>query len=285
MKMKKIIYTSACALLMGAFMLVSSCSKQDDAIHGPSTEAQNNEDIAKKVKSIISRMPQYKVGSVVGKYGVLKLSDKDGGGQITDDAWSFSQPSNGWSYSSPTGTQYSQNTLWVSAGAFGANTGGTVVAGATSLDINYTFCFSADESAFGLNLFSGATFSGVSVVIGVSGDFEALQNAQEGDNLLDYFFGLAFYIVYDSPASGQYEVFSWFDGFDDPEFVDEKSFAFVIDFRNSRLYLSTSGSVNVNGGSMGFNGEYLEISGFGSNFNFNEISANTVTGFGVMGCN
>ena len=193
-------------------------------------------------------------------------------------------------------TRETNSTIFITGGSFGANSSvGTVVAGSSVLDIGFTFCFASDGDPVGLNFFNvnGANFNGVSAVIGVSGDFEAIQNGTVNDttSFADFFQGLAFYIVYDGEASGKYDVVNWLDiDLNDTAATHGQSFAFALDFKTGHLFLSKSGSVKVTDGSMDFDGEYFDVGGFlnadgdfdlsGSNLTYN-----TVPGFGAMGCN
>jgi len=282
--MKKSIIISASALFIGALMLVSSCSKHDGGPCGPDA----NQKLDKKVKTLVSKLPHLMLTKGTPK-------TRPGVGDSRDNGFNFSDPGSGISFSvSSSGLTFTQNanTIYVSTSAFGTNSAsGTVVAGGTTLDINYTFCFSASDSASGLNLFDmgNGGFSGVSAVIGVSGDFSALATADSSTSFSDVFKGLAFYIVYDDVASGNYDVIDWTSGLNNVSNGNQKSFAFAFDFQKGKLYLSSGGKITVTGGSMDFNGEYLEVGGFtDSDGNF-DVSGNltytTVSGFGAMGCN
>src|SRR5690606_34219482 len=185
--------------------------------------------------------------------------------------------------------------LFVSYGAFGSNTGsGTVIAGNTALNINYTFCFSVDEEALGLDLgFGDADFDGMSGVLGISGDFEALMNGNFEDtaDIFDYFHGLAYYLVYDNEAQGNYEIINFIEDMESAEEEEGKGFSVVYGFTSNSfaLYFSKDGTLNVSGGSMDFSGNYygivfenlMEADEEGDLFNFDFVE---VPGFGQMGC-
>ena len=280
--MKKLIYNSVLLFLTGSVLLMSSCSKHDDQKGGSAVSSSEQ----RKIRDLIKRLPIEKM-----VYQRAMLNGKKG--DHVTGAWTFGIPNAGivFSNGSATGITLSNGptTLYIASSSFGANTGGTVVAGATSLDINYTFCFaSSDSDAMGLGLFDlgNGGFNGVSSVIGVSGDFEELGNANDSTSFGDIFKGLAFYIVYDGTAEGKYDVVDFSD-IGDSTATKAKSFAFIMDFENGRIYLSKNGAINVSGGSMNFQGEYYEITGIyddngGVNYN-GDISV--VSGFGAMGCN
>lgn len=286
--MKNIRFKSAWLLLVGSFLIISSCSKKDDGHYGPSSDNKQASQ-EQKIKQLIKRLPLTKLLSAEQH---RRSNAARTAAQELTGGWDFSNPSNSTTWSSPSGVTYSQstNTVFLSPGSFGGSAGsvGTVVAGPSSLDINGTFCFSADFSGNNLDLFNMG-FSGVSGVIGVSGDFGALANANSNTSFTDIFHGLAYYIVYDSHASGSYTVVDWFGAnLGNNNSLQGACFAFVFDFQNGRLFMSSSGTINVSGGSMNFNGQYFEISGFllGTNgIDTDNITFSEVPGFGTMGCN
>jgi hypothetical protein len=215
--------------------------------------------------------------------------------EATDRDFNFGDPNPGWSFSNSNGVNYVANAdgsggvLWISSGAFGGNSGGTVVAGSTTLSIDYSFCFEASSSAMGLDLFdSGANLSGISGVVGIDGDFDALLSGtvDSTSTFTDYFNGFAAYFVYDNEAQGTYEILNFLNDLNDTSLSD-KGFSYVLGFQEGNFYLSDSGTLNVNGGSMTFTGEYFGLEGlFDSLFNGNDnVEFVTVSGAGSMGCN
>src|ERR1043166_6749296 len=197
--MKKTIYKLTLALSLGvAMMFVNSCSKDDCDKHtGPSTTDQQR--TMSRVKQYVKKLPVQNL--------VHELRRRSNSGNTQPQEFTFADPGAGSSYTYVTlttytsvdGTTYTTNsyTVYAAYNSFGAGaSGGTVVAGPTSLDINYAFCFSASDVGFGLDLFgTGAPIDGISAVIGVDGDFNALQNANDSTDLADIFHGLAFYFV------------------------------------------------------------------------------------------
>ncbi len=285
--MKNIIFKSLLAVFLFGMLAMSSCKKQDPTVTTDATRVDANlQTRDRRIKDLLSKLPHIKLDNSQHQGVVYRPHNlsKDGG-------WNFSDPTaDQTTYSDHNGT------IYVSATSFGANSAsiGKVVAGLTSMNINYTFCFSYDNggSALGGSLFSstGAPNNGLSGVIGVSGDFSNLQHADSTTNFSDIFTGLAYYFVYDGKPSGQYDVIDWTNhDWNDSSSFDKKCFAFIFDFKNGRLFLSSGGTINVNGGSMMYNGEYLEVSGFmdsNGNYNLNgQLAYQTVTGFGSMGCN
>lgn len=215
---------------------------------------------------------------------------------IQNRDFSFATPNDGWNFSGPTGEIiYAEDGSYVviTSPQFGSNSGGgTIIAGNSALDIDYTFCFSASDEALGLDLFDfGGEISGVSTVIGIGGDFEALMDGDvdEDADFTDFFHGFAAYIVYANEAQGTYEVLNWLNDLDeDPDFLDDKGFGYVFDFQNEGLYFSSDGTLSVQGGDITFNGEYLAITDFILSFGEDEdedISFDYVSGYGTLGCN
>ncbi len=294
--MKKIIYSITLALFFGALMFVSSCKKDDKGCYG-NAPATKEDVVQNRIKAMIKKLPIGNVGEIAGRYGIKPMK-----GQAihssTRDGWSFAHPDDGMNYSSNGGITYSSTThlFYITPSSFGAasSIGGTVVAGSTSLDINYAFCFAYEDgdAAVGGDLFSasGATTNGLSGVIGLSGDFDQLQNSDSTTAFSDIFHGIAFYFVYDGRPDGQYDVADWLNlDWGDSTTYDNKCFAFIFDFVNGKLYLSKDGHIDVSGGSMSFNGNYLEVTGFlndeGQYDLSGDLTYNTVPGFGTMGCN
>ncbi len=295
--MKKIIYSILVALFIGSVMFVSSCKKEEKTYGNcPETKEQAMQN---KIKAMIRRLPIGSVGDVAGRYKIKDAKSMPVTQGFFRDGWNFADPGEGVSFASNGGITYSAatNTFYISPSSFGAgggSIGGTVVAGGSSLDINYAFCFSADngDEPVGGDLFSAtnATTNGLSGVIGISGDFDALMNADSTTEFSDIFHGIAFYFVYDGRPDGQYDVVDWLDvTWSDSTTFDNKCFAFIFDFVNGRLFLSKSGHIDVSGGSMTYDGDYLEVTGFldeDGNYDLSgDLDYNTVPGFGTMGCN
>jgi hypothetical protein len=241
------------------------------------------------------------VRGMVNRMPVIRIYDENDNRFIDIDFekrnFSFSEPNDGWNFSSSDDVVWESadgggGILFIGAGAFGSNTGGTIVAGNTSLNVNYTFCFAASDQALGLDLFdTGADIDGISGVIGIAGDFDALLNDEvdEDADFTDYFQGFAAYFVYDNEASGSYDILNWMDELEsDLSDLDGKGFGFVFNFADFALYFSYDGTLNVSGGSIGFNGQYLALEDLGEFMldwdEEDEPEVSIVNGFGVMGC-
>jgi hypothetical protein len=217
----------------------------------------------------------------------------------------FSDPDEGFSFDDP-----DQNgvILWADGdvdyivfstgiGTAGNGGGGTVVAGNTALNMDLTVCLSVEEVASGDgygDLFdSGFGFSEYGAVFGIAGDFEALAEADwdaEDFDPFEFFHGYAaYYVITDGELEGSHEVFDWLDTSDDgSDDYNDMASSFVMDFSNFALYFATSGNVNVSGGSMTFNGEYIAIEDLFLDFlgeGEEDPEVSVVSGFGTMGCN
>jgi len=217
----------------------------------------------------------------------------------------FSDPDEGFSFDDP-----DQNgvILWADGdvdyivfstgiGTAGNGGGGTVVAGNTALNMDLTVCLSVEEVASGDgygDLFdTGFGFNEYGAVFGIAGDFEALAGADwEADDFdpFEFFHGYAaYYVITDGELEGNHEVFDWLDTSDDGSGdYDDMASSFVMDFSNFALYFATSGSVNVSGGSMTFNGEYIAIEDLFLDFlgeGEEDPEVSVVSGYGTMGCN
>jgi len=281
----------AVSVLTVSSALFTGCQKEQEftGMKAPQKKVTVNADQQRMLQDMAGRVP------------TLRIYDENDNRFIDIDLknrnFSFSEPNDGWNLSSSDDVVWEPadgggGILFIGAGAFGGNTGGTIVAGSTALNINYTFCFSASEEALGLDLFdTGANIDGISGVIGIAGDFEALLNDEvsEDSDFTDYFQGFAAYFVYDNEASGSYDILDWLSDLDgDLDDLDGNGFGYVFGFENFSLYFSYSGTLNVSGGSIGFNGEYLGFENLDELFfNFDdeeEPEIDIVPGFGVMGC-
>ncbi len=198
--------------------------------------------------------------------------------------WSFANPEPNTIYASGGGLVVyisSSSTNW----GYGSPTH-TITAGSTTLNVQ-TLCLAVDASAYA-TMFAGQTgslpFDGISVVMGLDADFSLLANASSS-NFGNYFRGLAYYLVYDSPANGAYDVIDWtnYTGL----FPNQLGFAmmFSFDLQNNfgAFYFSQDGQLNVSGGDISFNGNYWGIeTDFGS---INpSLTYGTYSGSGTMGC-
>ncbi len=286
---------TAAILAVVTLLFGTSCSKDDTA------PAQKR---VGEVKALTDKNHQDKVSELVRKSPAISWYNSTMNKIITIDpnseekSFNFSDPNPGWNFSSAEGTvwqpsPYGGGILFIGPGSFGGNAGGTVVAGNSTLNINHTFCFSASDEALGLDLFDfgdGPEFTGISGVIGIAGDFDALVTGEfdEDDDIFEYFQGLAFYIVYDNEANGNYPILNWFDDLDESDsFFQNKGFAWVFAFNNpAGIYFSKNGNLSVSGGSMTFQGTYfgLQISDFDLD-GYDDFDFVEVEGFGTMGCN
>lgn len=275
-------------------LAIVACSKKNDSASAPAQTPPTEEETKASIKRVIDNMPAFELQTKEGK--TLRVERTEQGG------WTFSTPpsESGYNYTESTGTytfvetSTSGGTLSVAASGFGGNGasgGGTIVAGNASYNMKYTFCLSADEELFDLGLVD-ADFSGVSMVIGIEGDLDAiLQGAEidpDGTDFEDLFKAFAFYIVYDDRASGTYEVVDWItDLGEDAATLDKKGFAYIFDIKNTQIFLSKSGQLTVSGGSIGFSGKYFNVdfSTFDENSDLEDINFKEVDGFGALGCN
>jgi hypothetical protein len=258
-------------------LLFLSCSKSELTIS--KKEQKLTADMSKKLKNELEKLPLIiRVrDSVNHRYVDFNAKTQT---ISTTKSWSFSNPSPNTIYASSQGLVVYISTPNTS---FGNGSGtATINAGNTTLNVQ-TQCLAIDLSAFAAA--SGSLpIDGFSMVIGLDADFSLLQNANTMC-FSDFFKGLAYYMVYDSPASGSYNVIDW----NNPNFSinNNDGYAYVFSFENcndGKFYFSKSGSIDVNNGDMSFqNGHYWELSGL---FNSINTGANLVDypGSGTMGC-
>jgi hypothetical protein len=293
---KSIIRAMAAGALAFGAIVFTGCQKEEITNTGSnpltsSKKVELTEAQMRKVREISAQIPMVRLyDEVHGRYMDINITER------WNRDWTFANPYEG--------AEYSESGSWVSADGTemvvfsvngttsGAGGGGTVVVGNTTLNIDYAFCFNVDVQAVGLDLFDfGGTFDGVSGVIGIAGDFEALANDELGEDadFEEFFDGYAAYIVYDSQANGTYEVLDWFEdlegGSDD---LEGNAFSYVLDWTNFGLYFSSAGTITASGASLNFEGEYLSLLDFDLTIDEEgeeEMEAEFVDGFGQMGCN
>ncbi len=289
---------AAVSLTAAVLLFGSSCTKDDynsgDLSDPSETREIKDKDTRDEIKTAADQIPAISwYNSTMDK--IITFDPKN-----EEKSFDFSDPNPGWNFSNADEVywQPAQNgggILFVGPGSFGGNTGGTVVAGNTALNITSTFCFAASEEALGLDIggFGGPEFDGISGVVGIAGDLDALANQEfeDEDEIFDYFEGIAYYVVYDNEASGNYDILNWFDNLEeeDPDEFGGKGFAWVYGFSPNEwsLYFSQNGQLNVSGGNINFQGNY-----FGLVFSFDQLDDEDifgfdfveVAGFGQMGC-
>lgn len=271
-------------VLMG--LIGTSCQKSEVA---PGASELKKERHMNAARTLAKRLPKITIYDDKTKRSL----------RITTDGFSFTENAeNGFNFSDPRGITYTNSATGgqyvVAAQGFGMNAGGggggLIQIGSTSMNIKYTFCFTADQEFFGANLFSQGNeslFDGVSGVIGVDGDFAQLQNGNGGDtDIEDLFSGLGMYIVYAKRAQGNYPILNWVNLVENsnsepnPNAIKNKGFAFFIDFKHKKLYFSHSGNLSVSGGSITFTGKY-----FAFDPENEDAGYQLVDGLGTMGCN
>ena len=288
---KRIWAWRACLPLAITAMLLPACSKEGgDPPCKDNGQTVTDTGVKERLVEMTGKLP------AVGIYNrtmdrILVFRAKDDGSR---DFTFSTLPSDGINFATSNGGQW----VWTEEGGLVVITdpedgigggGGSVGAGNTNLDIDFAVCFAFDEDAIGADLFSTG-IEQVAGVIGIAGDFEALQNGdfEEGDDLFQYFHGFAYYLVYTEQLADQsYDVLNWVDDLDeDEEDLQNFAFAFVVNFQDDGgIYISKDGTLTVNGGSMDFNGHYYAIEGVGFfDDEDDDATFSEVSGYGMMGC-
>lgn len=289
--LSRVVPSGLGALLLVGAGLLAGCAKESSPV-APRASQATETSVQQRLRTAASQLPG------VGIYNrtmnkVIVFDQRNDGGR----SFNFvDPPSDGINFASSNGGQWtwseSQGLMILTdpSGGIGGG-GGTVVAGSASLDIGLAVCFSMDEDGLGMDLFNTG-IGDVAGVIGIAGDFDALVNgdfSQDEDDIFDFFHGFAYYLVYANELGNtSYEVLNWVDDMDQPEEeLQDFGFSFVVSFQNEGgIYISQDGELEVNGGSIGFNGNYYAIEGVGF-FDEDEEdggSYSTVPGFGTMGC-
>jgi hypothetical protein len=264
----------------------------------PAKKISLSQEQSRTAKEMYSRMPKLRYWDAAhNRFIEMSNGSRDLVFADPDAGFNFDDPDqNGAMVYSDASGDYLVITAGV--GVSGQGGGGSVVAGNTALDIDIAVCLTASEISEGDGgfdgLFGGDTgWDEYGAVFGISGDFEALMDADtesEDFDPFEYIFGFAVYYVFSEDLSGSHEVFNWLDEDADAD-LDDLAGSMVLDFQDFNLYFSNGGTLSVSGGQMNFNGTYvgifdlfesfLEDDGFGDE----EPEVEEVTGFGVMGCN
>ncbi len=198
--------------------------------------------------------------------------------------WNFANPQPNTIYGSGSGLVIyisSSNTAW----GYGTPTH-SITAGNTTLNVQ-TLCLAVDCSAYAAMFASQIgqlPYDGISCVMGLDADFSLLANSSN-TNFSNYFSGLAYYLVYDFQANGNYDVIDWTSW--TGNFPSSLGYAMVFSFDANNFgtfYFSKSGDINVSGGDMTFNGDYWGIENNFSYINPN-LTYSIYPGSGTMGCN
>jgi len=288
--------------LLATVVLFTGCTKESVELNGssatPATKVELSSEQMNRAKKMTGRLPK------------LRYWDESNQRFIEFNPNSrdliFSDPDSGFEFDDPDGNNAmvfsdgSGSYLVFSSGfgVSGQGGGGTVVAGSTILNMDLTICLSLEEVAEGdgmLDLFDTDTmFSQYASVIGIAGDFEALESADENSDFSPFEFleGYAAFNVIADDVTGSHEVFNWMDAENaDTEDFDDMAYAVVFDFQNFSLYFSNSGTVTTSGGTMEFSGTFIAFEDLLENL-FSENSsedfegdAEVVEGYGSMGCN
>jgi|GEM_PF-363990 len=292
------------AVLLGAIAL-GGCNKEQVGTAGGANaigkgevvrSVELDQDQARTAKDAFNKMPKMRFWDETNhRFIEMSNGNRDLVFSDPDEGFSFDDPDNNGVilFSDDSGDYIVFSTGFGVAGNGG---GGVVVAGNSAINIDIAVCISAqaiaDGDGFGSIFDTGFAFDEYAAVFGIAGDFDALADADTGAEDFDpfeYFHGFAAYYVLSDEVNGSHEVFDWLGATSEDDFDDFAS-SFVMDFSNFSLYFSTGGTLEVSGGQMSFNGEYLAItdlfeSFLNDDFNEDDIQANIVTGFGMMGCN
>jgi hypothetical protein len=292
----KVLVASA---LTAGVVILAGCQK-DRTLGGDGIQVERKvtltETQKREASEMVQRVPTLRFyDEAENRFIDFKVGSRDFVFSDPDEGFSFDDPDqNGVILWADGGVDYIVFSTGI--GTAGNGGGGTVIAGSTVLNIDLTVCLSVEEIASGDgygDLFdSGFGFTDYGAVFGIAGDFEGLANADwDADDFdpFQYFQGYAAYYVLANELSGNHEVFDWLDASsDDGNDYNDMASSFVMDFSNFSLYFATSGSINVSGGSMTFNGEYIAIEDLFLDFlgeGEEDPQVNVVSGYGTMGCN
>jgi len=271
-------------LFLSAILISSSCTKNPSKIAAPNAQEEISQTTASNLKKMLDELPT-----------VIRVRDEKNNRFVDFDiknksisilkSWSFANPTPNTVYSTTSGFVIyisDSNPAW----GMGAGTQ-TITAGSTTLQVQ-TMCLAMAGFS---NLFSsGQSFpiDGISLVMGLDADFSMLNNANTMC-FSDFIHGVAFYEVFESPATGSYNTVDWIDpNFDfTTYFTSQNGYAFVFSYDNcnqGNFYFSKEGQITVNGGDMTFSGEYWGWEDWMTAIT-QGVTINAYPGSGTMGCN
>ena len=279
----KILRKSIYALALSTFFF-ASCEKE---------EVSNNDTATTETSQQVEISPRELNVDIeqLEAFRNLQIDGEIGGRMITKSGFSFANPSTGINYRvQGVGYRYTssgeiyyttaQVGIRVSGNGFTAG-GGSLVVGDKTISLDYVFCANVDMSAFpSLFEFPG---DGFSTLIGLSGNFEDYDPESEEMPIQQ----IVYFVVYDNNASGSYDVLDL--DLDSEEVPSNIAYAVVVDFEDAGMYLSSDGSLNVNGGSIEFNGQMFDFTQFfdGGEANFDEdgnFTIEEVSAVGTLNC-
>ena len=301
-KISKLMLAFTLVMLTVGTLIYTSCTKEDN-FAGQQNRKILTASQKQKVLDAINSMPEVKLK--VGKNGFtlpktlknggFNFSDSsEGSGFSTSDEFNFAETSDGTSFSVSSNIQFVEtsegNYILVSSDGASANAGGMVVAGQSNLDIGFAFCATSpsEGSFFTTPGDQPDSSNGFSMVIGISGDFDAIANGEanqdDPDAFMKYIYGIAIYVVFEDGAQGSYEVIDFTaDALND---IKGKAMSMVFDFRKGLAYISSNGNLTVGSNTISFNGNYFQITYdiMNPDDSSNNDTPSEVSGFGTMGC-
>jgi hypothetical protein len=288
--LKNLRLLAAVLVVSGTMVFLSGCQKQDTEYGNYNHWNQSDERLSADQEELVKTM----VNNVQNLRFWNPETDDFYDFNVKTREFTFAGAPDGMDFSNTDGVQWFGNpngggVLIIPFGALGTGGGGTVIAGNSALDIAYTFCFKATDEALGLDLFDfGLNIEGISLVLGIAGDFEALMEGNvDGDSeFTDFFQGFAMYVVYDDDPQGTFDILNWLNDLEDEaDDLADHGFSYVIDFTNFSIYFSKTGTLNVSGGSMNFSGTYFALLELLTVIeDYDDIQFANVPGFGAMGC-
>lgn len=280
----KILKKSLFALALSTFFF-TSCEKEELSENSSvnTSESANATVSAEEINIDLDKLQAFRNLQIDGEIGGFK----------TKSGFSFANPNSGINYRvqaigyryTSTGEVYystAQVGIRVSGNGFTAG-GGDLVVGSKTISLDYVFCANVDLSAF--PSFFDIPGEGFSTLIGISGNFDNYDPESEEMPLQQ----LVYFVVFDNNAQGTYDVLSL--DFDDEEddIPSNIAYAIVVDLEDGGFYMSSDGTLNVSGGSIGFQGEMLDFTDIFGEDGLNQdedgnVSFDTVDAVGTLNC-
>lgn len=236
MKTLKFIKIGMLAVVLG--LAIGSCSKKESEPQPTNNQVPERATIIKTLKNL--------------KFSFTETGSGNYNYNSSNNTFTFVEPNTGNTYTEP-GTGFKYNGVDVEVFGNVSKGGGSFEVDGKSITLDYVICLTGAEG----NLFGEKGKAGQSMLVGISGKFDA---TNEANNKIDY---LVVAFVSEEKANGKYDVLFQ----DDASKTDIEKFAFFYvadlskvesmddftDNPDAKLYFSVSGALTFSNGNVQLN--------------------------------
>lgn len=290
--------------LVGVVAFATSCAKQQDEVRLNNNQepaevkkANANETLNRLARTLKNTGENIKSEFLEGS--VTYTTNSNGSLTFTKNSepFSFQNAPKGVTFTSSVGVKYSKSEnayVFADPNAISLGGGGSISVGDDNFDVDLAFCFSASSEGGeydGLSPFDGE-FGEVSGAMGIAGlsalindASSASENEARTTNTEDLLKDVVIvqYLVFAKEASGEYKVTNFIDANEDSSDLESVSIGMVYKLGTGEIYLSNSGTFSINGGSISFNGEYIQLGDLDL-LGDEDVDFSTVSGSGKLTC-